>query len=349
MIDVLDLGPKPGRIGRHVVLQRRRNVDEASSHAFLLSLLARLKCARHYSFRAARRAPRNTLATSVAGNASVSMRPTSQPGATTAKRECADEGDRAKDGRRQKLVIDEQVDQLLDDCADHAGAAALGLRSATRPQGDRQEQRDKRKDRDVAARPCDAKALAGPEQAEGREHHSDREFERILGDARERPMDCRAYGRDRDTGRQRARAREPKKPATRPDGDDNERDLDPLQQHGLEGGRAGDPVQPVRPPLWGFGQCARLAREGGVLVVQSDDSDRPQDRLAQPAQAEHEQQDADRELQGVKRNGAQQRPEGDDDQRECGQRGRGAGQRRAPAAREPDGEHDGQRLDRLDE
>ena len=81
--------------------------------------------------------------------------------------------------------------------------------------------------------------------------------------------------------------------------------------------------------------------------MQSDDSNGAQDRLAQPAQAEHEQQDADRELQGMKRNGAHERPEGDDDQREGGQRSRGAGQRRTPAAREPDGEHDGQRLDRL--
>ena len=141
----------------------------------------------------------------------------------------------------------------------------------------------------------------------------------------------------------------PRSRATGANRDDNEHDLDPLQQHGLEGGRAGDPVQPVRPPLWGFGQCARLAREGGVLVVQSDDSDGAQDRLAQPAQAEHEQQDADCELQGTKRNGAQQRPEGDDDQRKRRQRGRGAGERRAPAAREPDGEHDRQRLDGLNE
>ena len=36
MIDVLDLGSKPRRVGGNVVLQRRGNVDEASSHAFLL-------------------------------------------------------------------------------------------------------------------------------------------------------------------------------------------------------------------------------------------------------------------------------------------------------------------------
>src|SRR6202042_2418699 len=48
------------------------------------------------------------------------------------KRQCADQGDHGKDDCRQKLVVDEQTEQLLDDCADHASAAALGLRSATR-------------------------------------------------------------------------------------------------------------------------------------------------------------------------------------------------------------------------
>ena len=91
---------------------------------------------------------------------------------------------------------------------------------------------------------------------------------------------------------------------------------------------------------FGFGQFARLARKGGVLVVQSDDPDRAQDRLAQPAQAEQEQQDADDELQGADRNGAHQRPEDGDDERERRERSRGAGQRRAPAARKSDGEHD---------
>ena len=43
--------------------------------------------------------------------------------------------------------------------------------------------------------------------------------------------------------------------------------------------------------------------------MQSDNSDRPQNRFAQPAQPEHEQKDADDELQGVKRNDAHQRAE----------------------------------------
>ena len=66
------------------------------------------------------------------------------------------------------------------------------------------------------------------------------------------------------------------------------------------------PIQsnPCASPPLGFGQFACLALKGGVLVMQSDDSDRAQDRLAQPAQAEQEQQDADDELQGANWNDA---------------------------------------------
>ena len=83
--------------------------------------------------------------------------------------------------------------------------------------------------------------------------------------------------------------------------------------------------------------------------MQRDHPNGAQDRLAQPAQAEQEQQDADDELQGVEWNDAHQRTEDGDNERQRGKRGRRAGQRRAPAARESDGKHDGQRLDRLDE
>ena len=80
-------------------------------------------------------------------------------------------------------------------------------------------------------------------------------------------------------------------------------DLDPFEQNGLEGGRPGNPVEPVRSPPLSLGEFARLARKRRVLVVQSDDADRAQDRLAQPAQAEEQQQDADDDLQRPDRNG----------------------------------------------
>ena len=75
-------------------------------------------------------------------------------------------------------------------------------------EGHNQEQGDKDENGRVSARPTDAKAFAGPEQTEGRKHHANREFERVFGDPREGPMDHRANGRNRDTGRQRACERE---------------------------------------------------------------------------------------------------------------------------------------------
>src|ERR1700722_19560906 len=81
VINVRDLGAEPGRIRRDIVLQRRGNVDEASSHASLLPLLARPR-RRYQPLRVPRRALRSTLATSAAGKARVNNRPTSQPGTT---------------------------------------------------------------------------------------------------------------------------------------------------------------------------------------------------------------------------------------------------------------------------
>ena len=189
-----------------------------------------------YSLRVARRALRKTLAASAAGRASASMRPTSQPGATPESANALMRTTAQRMRRRQKLVIDEQADQFLDDCANHASAAALGLRSATRPKATARNRAIKAR---MAASPpgqSDAKALAGPEQAEGREHHADREFERILRHPRERAVDRRANGRHHDAGRQSACARQPEKAAPRADGDDDERDLDPFHEHDLERG-----------------------------------------------------------------------------------------------------------------
>ena len=58
------------------------------------------------------------------------------------------------------------------------------------------------------------------------------------------------------------------KAARRADRDDDEHDFNPFQQHRLERGQAGDPVEPLRLPPRGFRQFARLALKCGVLVVQ---------------------------------------------------------------------------------
>ena len=73
------------------------------------------------------RALRHTLSASAAGTANRQHETNEPARPRAAKRKRADEADRAKDGSREKLVIDEQADQLLDDCADHASAAAVGF------------------------------------------------------------------------------------------------------------------------------------------------------------------------------------------------------------------------------
>ena len=62
--------------------------------------------------RRARRALRNTLAASAAGNASVSSRPASQAGAAPESVSALAKRDRGEDGGSQKLVVDEEADQL---------------------------------------------------------------------------------------------------------------------------------------------------------------------------------------------------------------------------------------------
>ena len=86
------------------------------------------------------------------------------------------------------------------------------------------------------------------------------------------------------------------------------------------------------------------------FVVQRNESGGAQNRLAQPAHAEQEQQNADGDLQHVKRHAVEQRPERNDNQRQYGKPARGAP---STAGRTPrtdrDGEHNGQRFDRLDQ
>src|SRR5206468_11564000 len=57
---------------------------------------------------------------------------------------------------------------------------ARATRRRDREQADGEEDRNEAEQRQVLARPRDPQPLAGPEHAEGREHHPDAEFERVL-------------------------------------------------------------------------------------------------------------------------------------------------------------------------
>src|SRR3546814_9714801 len=77
--------------------------------------------------------------------------------------------------------------------------------------------------------------------------------------------------------------------------------LETFEKNRLEGGDAGDPVQGgfAAPRL--LAELSGLGGEDRVLVVQRDDAGRPESCLAQPADAEPQQQDADDQLQQVER------------------------------------------------
>ena len=120
-------------------------------------------------------------------------------------------------------------------------------------------------------------------------------------------MDRRANDRNHDTGRQRACARQPEQAAPCPDGDDDECDLNSLPEHDFECGYAAYPVESIDlSPL--RLRSIRVSRVGkaGVFVMQSDNSDRPQDGLTKPAQAKQERERADDELQRADWNDAHQ-------------------------------------------
>ena len=102
-------------------------------------------------------------------------------------------------------------------------------------------------------------------------------------------------------------------------------------------------------PLRLLAQPGGLVGKGERLVMQRDDADAAQDRLAQPAHAEQEEQKADRELQRAQRHEAEQRPEGHDDQRQQHETGHGAERGRLPAAHGPNRKHDRERLHDLDD
>ena len=77
------------------------------------------------------------------------------------------------------------------------------------------------------------------------------------------------------------------------------------------------------------------------------ESARPEDRLAQPLQAEREQEEADHEPERVDRHLVQSRAECGDDRRQRDSRGADPDERRAPAPGDADREYDRQRLDHL--
>ena len=93
--------------------------------------------------------------------------------------------------------------------------------------------------------------------------------------------------------------------------------------------------------------CVASSRVDPVLVTDSLEPARAQNRLPQPLQPEHEQQRSDYDTQRVDRDRVQRRPEDRDESGEPSDRRRGAEEWSPPAARRAEREHDRDRLDRF--
>src|SRR5439155_224952 len=108
---------------------------------------------------------------------------------------------------------------------------------------DHEDHTEDREERERVAGPLDAEALGGPEDAEAREHRADAELHRVLRDPRERVLEGDADPGHQHAGRDRAPDRRVhRRDPGRAEGDDDERDLETLEEHGLVRDDRPDPV-----------------------------------------------------------------------------------------------------------
>ena len=109
-----------------------------------------------------------------------------------------------------------------------------------------------------------------------------------------------------------------------PEGEHDECHLRPLEEHTLEGEREPVPVRDGAPPVRGGPlRCRQLPLEDRLLVVQGGHAARAQHRFAQPLHAEHQQERADDEAQGIRRDRGECGPERGHHDREDGDRRHG--------------------------
>ena len=135
-----------------------------------------------------------------------------------------------------------------------------------------------------------------------REQEADGELDRVLGHALERPRARAARRRRRTTSAAAAAAAaRPIRPCVAPNVMTMNDDLEPLEQHALEGDGERVPVDPVAGALAGRRGRALLLPERLGLVVLGLEAARAEDRLAQPLEPEDEQQAADDEPQRLDR------------------------------------------------
>src|SRR5580693_5630630 len=195
-------------------------------------------------------------------------------------------------------------------------------------------------DEQVCAGPRDPEPLGRPEGAEGGQQYADQELQGAARDALHEPAGQRAGAADDHQGGGRGQGRGGERPRGRAEGGHDDRDFQALEPDTPERQEERDPVHAVG----GDVVVGGVPRAHAAQAVGGD----PADPLAEPLQAEHEQQRAGRQPQRVDRHERQRRAQRRDERRDDGQAGAGAQQGRAPAADGADADHDDHHLDDLD-
>ena len=214
--------------------------------------------------------------------------------------ESAGKYDDRQDRQRKRAIVDEQAGQLANRQLPAYSWQSLRARAARqddRRQPNGQEQRGKCDDREIRARPSHAETLSGPEDAERGQHHADGELERVFGNPRQRAMHDKpapATSRHAASAPALAGTSSPRPALTR---NHDEHHFKSFEKHGLEAGERSEPIEPRLVAAGLLAQFRRFGREGRGFIMQRDDAGGAQDRLSQPAHAEQQQQDTNRELQ----------------------------------------------------
>ena len=105
-----------------------------------------------------------------------------------------------------------------------------------------QERRREAEDGQVGSGPMQAEAFAEPERPETADQDADRELQRVLRDAGQRPAERQRGERHHDGGPDGSHARRDDHVAGGANREDDEDDLEPLEDHGLEGGDERDGI-----------------------------------------------------------------------------------------------------------
>ena len=135
----------------------------------------------------------------------------------------------------------------------------------------------------------------------------DRELHRVFGDGAERPVHEHPDASDEHERRRRAGDRERERAFGAPEGDDDEDDLEPFEQHALERERERVPIEPGALDRRRGERRRQLPAERGVLIVERLVAARPEDRLSKPLEPEDEQERADDKPQRADRDQRQRR------------------------------------------